>query len=434
MSFSNGLVLAPAGQYPSTGDIQKALGDTTGTGGLYELCTHQNINVFAKYKPNAATGYDQPSDTILATNRYFLAAVATTSRNSLATMSLGWTYHGAQAPYYRQLDFDRYYNAAPIPFMQANGQQLLLDLVSGDASPALFYMLMNAGALANKPFVAGQGIGSSGTAVPSNRLSYCIAVEDLGFDSGGGTMHSLMGAVLGLVIFQGTTYKGEVWATKNGNPVPVAELSTRENNMFNVPTNSLSIAQGTYTAVACGKLTEGNRTYYLPVYNDANYPARFTFTVGGVDSYAQDRIGIATAQGGSYSTLLRTNLSNIYLKMRLYNQTGRSITLNVRDNRFRVSTRITGNRVDSHTSQSVSIDRTQVSQLISPTSDPTIADGGYVEMIFGLTNIWSDTPGGSVAAFDSGNLTIVPSLQFVSGSSAADFPLYGPQRVLAVTY
>lgn len=425
MAYSSGLITKPVSSDTAGGDIQQALG-ISGVGDLGTLCQHPNINIFSKFKPNAVTGYDQPSDATLATNRYGLAAVATNSKNALISMALGWTYHGAQAPYFRQLDFDRYYNGAPIPFMQANGQSLLLDLVSGNASPALFYMLMTAGALANKPFVAGQGIGSSGTAVPSNRLAYCISVEDLGFDSGGGTYHSLMGAYLGLVIFQGTTYKCEVWSS-----VPVAELSQRENNMFNVPTNTLSLAQGTYTAVACAK--QGN--YYLPVYNHADYPARFTFVVGGVDSYAQDRIGLALTQGGTYSTLLRTNQSDIYLKMRLYNQTGRSITLNVRDNRFRVSTRITGSRVDSQTSQSVSIDRTQVSQLVSPTSDPVIADGGYVEMFFGLTNIWSNTAGSSVPAFDSGDLTIVPSLQFVSGGSAADFPQYGvAPRVLAVTY
>ncbi len=424
MAYSSGLITKPVSNDTAGGDIQQALG-ISGVGDLGTLCTSPKINICSKYKPNAAVGYDQPSDAILETNHYFLAAVATNSKNALISMALGWTYHGAQAPYFRQLDFDRYYNGAPIPFMQANGQSLLLDLVSGNASPALFYMLMTGGALANKPFVAGQGIGSSGTAVPSNRLDYCIAVEDLGFDSGGGTYHSLMGAVLGLVIFQGTTYKGEVWSS-----VPVAELSTRENNMFNVPTNTLSLAQGTYTAVACAK--QGN--YYLPVYNHADYPARFTFVVGGVDSYAQDRIGLALTQGGTYSTLLRTNQSDIYLKMRLYNQTGRSVTLNVRDNRFRVSTHITGSRVDSQTSLPVDIDRTQVSQLVSPTSDPTIADGGYVEMFFGLTNIWSNTAGSSVPAFDSGNLTIAPSLQFVSGGSAADFPLYGQQRVLAVTY
>lgn len=420
MAYSSGLITKPVSSDTAGGDIQQALG-ISGVGDLGTLCQHPNINIFSKFKPNAVTGYDQPSDATLATNRYGLAAVATNSKNALISMALGWTYHGAQAPYFRQLDFDRYYNGAPIPFMQANGQSLLLDLVSGNASPALFYMLMTGGALANKPFVAGQGIGSSGTAVPSNRLDYCIAVEDLGFDSGGGTYHSLMGAYLGLVIFQGTTYKGEVWSS-----VPVAELSQRENNMFNVPTNTLSLAQGTYTAVACAK--QGN--YYLPVYNHADYPTRFTFVVGGVDSYAQDRIGLALTQGGTYSTLLRTNQSDIYLKMRLYNQTGRSVTLNVRDNRFRVSTRITGS-----TDTTASIDRTQVSQLISPTSDPTIADGGYVEMIFGLTNIWSNTAGQAPTVFTEGNLTIVPSLQFVSGGSAADFPQYGVgPRVLAVTY
>lgn len=428
MAYNNGLVTKGVENFPSTGDIQQALGDTTGSGDIGVLCLHPNLNICSKYKPNAAVGFDQPSDAILATNRYFLAAVATNNRNALATMAMGWTYHGAQAPYYRQLDFDRYYNGAPIPFKQANGQTLLVDLVSGNANPALFYMLMSGGALANKAFSPSGGIDTHTAAVPSNRLAYCISVEDLGFDSGGGTYHSLMGAVLGLVIFQGTTYKGEVFSS-----VPVAELSTIDNDMFKVSTNGLDLAPGTYTAVACGKVTDGLLTYYLPVYNDANYPARFTLNVGSVDYYKQDRIGLAETSGAaSVVTMLTTVNSDIYVRMRLYNQTGHDVTLNVRDYRFVLSTQVTGTVTDQ--SGTHSIDRTQTSQLAWPTSDVNVVNGGYAEFDFRITNIWSNSAGSSPSFIESGNLTVIPSLQFSRGGTLTPFPLYGIQRLLSVTY
>ena len=427
MSFSNGLVLAPAGSFPTTGEIQQALGGVT-SGDLGTLCTHPNINICAKFKPNDIQGYDAPTDAQLLAIRYGLAAKATNNRASLATMNLDWVYSGAQAPYYRQLDFHRYYNGAPIPFKQANGQNLIIDLIAGNANPALFYMLMNDGALANKPFVDGGGIGTSGTAVPSNRLQYCIAVEDLGFHDGG-AFHSLMGAVLGLVIFQGTTYKGEVWSSQ-----PVAHLSTRVNEMYNVPTNSLSLAPGTYTAVACAKLVEDGLTYYLPVFNDANYPTRFSFVVGGMDYYKQDRVGIALVGSSSFVTNLTTNASTLQVKMRLYNQTGRAVTLyNVTNGRFILSTKITGTVVDSRGTHTVDLPA-QISQLATPTTDPAIADGSYVEMTFQISNIWNYTAGVQPSLIESGQLNIAPSLQFYSGGTATDFGLYGLARVISVTY
>lgn len=424
MSYSNGLVLAPAGSYPATGDIQQALG--VDTGGLYQLCTAAQINVFARYKPNGLTGA-RPSDAQIATARYNLWAKATSSRASLASMALGWTYNGAAAPYYRQLDFHRYYNGAVCPFMQANGQQLLIDLVSGNAAPAAFYLLMRSGALANKPFVQGSGIGSSGTAVPSTRLDYCMTVEDLGFDSGGGSYHSILGAYLGLVIFSGTTYRGEVWAS-----TAVAQLPVRDNNMFIIPTNDINIAPGTYTAVACARKSESGLTYYLPVYDDASYPARFALVVGGVDYYKQQAVGLATTATGSTVTRLTTIDSNIYVRMRLYNNTGGSVTLNVRDGRFVLSTRITGTVVDQ--SGTHSIDRTQTSSLVYPTSDITVADGGYADFAFSITNIWSNSAGTSPTLIESGSLDIAPSLQFYRGGTATDFPLHGLARLLTAIY
>lgn len=423
MSYTDGLVLAPIVNNPPTGDIQKALGLDTGNLGI--LCTAGQINIFSRYKPNALT-WANPTDEQIETARYNLWGQATSNRASLASMAMGWTYNAALPPRYRQLDFHRYYNGAVCPFMQANGQSLLIDLVSGNAAPAAFYLLMRSGALANKPFVQGSGIGSSGTAVPSTRLDYCMTVEDLGF-SDNGTFHSLMGAYLGLVIFSGTTYRGEVWAS-----TAVAQLPVRDNNMFIVPTDDINIAPGTYTAVACARKSESGLTYYLPVYNDASYPARFTLVVGGVDYYKQQAVGLATTATGSTVTRLTTIDSNIYVRMRLYNNTGSSVTLNVRDGRFVLSTRITGTVTDYiGTSE---IDRTQTSELVYPTSDITVADGGYGDMVFQLRNIWSNTAGSNPRQIESGEVTVAPTLQFYRGGTMTDFPLYGPARLLRVIY
>ena len=426
MSYSSGLIQAPVKSDTASGDIQLALGVSTGD--LGTLCTHANINKFAKYKPTSIQGYTSPTAAQLAAAGYGLRAVATNSKTALRTMSLGWTYDGAAAPYFRQLDFDGYYNGAPIPFMQANGQTLLVDLISGNTTPAVFYMMMNAGYLRNKNFVAGGGIGNS-NAVPSGYDAYCICVEDLGFDSGGGSMHSMMGGVVGLVIFNGTSVAAEIWSSK-----AVDDYNQRYNEMYSVPTSGLSLGAGTYTAVACCKVSDG-LTYYLPVYDDANYPARFTLEVGGLSSYKQARTGLSTSQSGTYSTMLNSNADDIFVKMKFYNQTGRSVTLNnVTNGRFILSTRVQGSRVDMQTGNTISIDRTQTSSLVLPTSDPTIADGSYVEMVFKILNIWSNTAGSQVPAFTSGSLDISPSIQFYSGGTATDFGQYGNPQVLTVRY
>ena len=207
--------------------------------------------------------------------------------------------------------------------------------------------------------------------------------------------------------------------------------------MFNVPTNTLSLAQGTYTAVACGKLTEGIMTYYLPVYNDENYPARFTFVVGGVESYAQEVRGLSVNSSGSWTNTLSVNgntYSDIYVMARLYNQTGRSVTLNVRDHRFYLSTEIETIDPVVDAQGSHTFTRTQSSPLVTPTNDPTIADGGYVEMVFKITNIWSGSATSSPSIIESGRLQITSSLQFVSGGTSVDFPLYGLTLLMTVTH
>lgn len=412
MSYSSGLITKPVVSDTANGDIQTALG--VNDGDLGALCTHANINKFAKFKPNELTGYNQPSDAQLATARYGLAAIATSSRASLPTMSLGWTYRGAQAPYFRQLDYDRYYHNAPIPFMQANGQSLTVDLVNQSTAPALFYMLMNAGALSNKPFSTASGIGTSGTAVPANRLDYCIAVEDLGFDSGGGSYQSLIGAYLGLVIFQGTTYKGEVWAS-----TAVAELSQRDNTMFIVPMSGLNLAMGDYTAVACAKKTSGGLTYYLPVYNDASYPTRFALTVGGLDLYRQQAYGIAKTNTASVDILIRTTGSDAYITMRFNNNSGRTLDIAGGSNtkftlKCEISGSIVSNGVTTNISRTIANGKAYITASMATPSSGTIsvADGSYASLVYRIPNIWSTDGTTTPSIIDSGEVTLLPRLYY----------------------
>lgn len=443
MSFSGGLISKGTGVLiaaDGTGDIQQALGvsDTD----LITLCKHPNIKMFARYKPCAYEGEETPTQQQYADNYFFVKAVAATSKSALFSMAMGWTYEGADQ-YCRQLDFVGYYvlpNTAPTaPFMQANGSTLIVDLISGNANPALFYLFMRTGKLANKRFSASGGIDTgSSTAVPSNRLAYAMTCEDLGFYDGSG-FHELLEGVLGLVIFDSNgTEKGEVWATKNGNEIPVKDdYSVIENDMFKVRTDGLNLAVGTYVAVACAKKEDDMHTYYLPVFNDASYPAKFSLVVGGIDYYKQDRQGISLSDSSGWANDISYNgnsQSDIYVKMYLYNQTGRSVTLNVRDNRFALSTKVSTINpvVDSRGSHT--FERTQTSQLWLPTSDVTVANNGYAELIFKITNIWGESAGSSPTLIESGKLLVEPTLQFVSGGTATDFPLYGPQRTFTVTH
>lgn len=435
MSYSSGLITkGTAGitiKADGTGDIQQALG--TSEKDLGALCTHASIKMFSRKKPCITQGYDTPDDATYAANYYYVKAIATSVRGDLYSMALGWTYEGAQAPYYRQLDFDGYYNAPKTPLMQANGQSLTVDLVAGNAPPALFYMLMRSGALANKAFSTASGIATSGTAVPSNRLAYCMSVEDLGFYDGG-SYHTLIGARLGLVIFDANgDYAGEVWAGRD-----VEVLNTRYNEMFNVPTNGLTLTPGTYTAVACARKSDLSLGYvYMPVFNDASYPARFTFIVGGFDNYKQMRWGVSLSEAVSNAQSVTTKLDDVYVTMRFYNDSDNAITIATGSNaKFQLVTEFVGTIVRNGVTQT--IDRTvangkayRTSMILNSGTTVSIAAGSYGELLYKVENIWSldGTSGGQ--QLDSGSVSIKSSIYYNGGT---EFDINTGHRVLTANY
>ncbi len=427
MSLNNGLLLAPL----LIEEICSALGVNSRNLGV--LCQSANINIFAKYKPLSLTGDEQLSDALILNARYGLHAIATSIRSNLRTMELTWTYNGARNPYNRELDFHRYYNAAPCPFMQANGESLELDIISGDSQPALFYLLMASGALANKAFSSASGISSSSPAVPSDRLAYCITAEELGFWDGG-AYHELLAdgttTHLGLIIFNNNgNYVDSVWAR-----APLAILPQRDNDMFIIPLDGLVLQEGTYTAIYCARVVEEGHTYYLPVFNDSRYPARVPLEVGGFENYVQARLGLAASVGDNPAISITTGSNSLFIVMRLYNNGPNTIRITGGFNeKFTLVARVTGNVVDN--TGNVSIDRTQTTaQLISPSSGQqvSVAPGGYIDLIYSLSNIWSNNSSTSPSRIDSGSLTIGGALMY-SGTREYTWRTID-QRILTVTY
>ncbi len=465
MSYSNGLVRkdsSPTGvaNYPTTGDIQQALGDTTGTGDLGSLCTHPNIQKFARYKPTDLIG-DAPTDAQIRDYGYGISALAFTDITDLIDTTtyptLSWTYHGANATSgYRQLDFHRYYNDPKTPFMQANGTKFIVDCIANTPPSILFYMLMRSGALANKPFSTESGIATSGTAVPTTptpaKLQYCMTIDDIVFDSGGGSPHKILASgttsYLGIVIFDsngnlvrvGSGNADGLWSTR-----AISSSSTRYNEMFIISTSPLisgtnALSWGNYTAVACAKMTDGGLTYYLPVYDDTDYPARFILEVGGKDYYKQQRWGVGTSKAASNDSIVVTNQSTVYVTMRIHNTSGRSIDIAGGSNtKFTLVTEITGRIYVNGQTTPTDINRTRAngkayvtSTIAIPNSGTiTVANNDYGTLVYEVPNIWSvngtDVPG----RIDSGSVTLAASLWY---NNQSEFDDYGLSRLLTVTF
>ena len=279
---------------------------------------------------------------------------------------------------------------------------------------------MAEGGIANKPLSTSQGTASSGTAVSSTRLQYCITVEDAPY-YGGGSYRSLVGGKCGLVIFDGTTYKGEIWASS-----AIAVQSSRDNNMFIVPTGSLDLAMGTYTAVACVK----NGSYYMLAYDDANYPTRFTLNVGGVEYYNQRVMGVATSDTGTPAMLFTTTASTVYLTMRITNNSGKTMNLAVGTNtKFTLVMTVAGTVGDQQGSHSIS--RTVTTAAIyRPTTSQTVAAGGTVDLVFQIQRIWNINDTTQPGLIESGSITLRPKLKY---QGTDEYPMTG-SGVIGITY
>lgn len=435
-----GITIKPDG----TGDIQQAM-SVPNLKDVIALCKYSGINRFSIFKPCVFEGWESPTRDQISANHFFVKAAATTIKNNLLSMSLDWDYEGADQ-WCRVLDFDGYYHQAPEPFLLVNGSPMRADLISGNADPAMFYMLMRSGPLANKA-MSEAGIGQ---ATATSYLDYCMTVEDIGFYASG-TYHSLLGAQLGMVFFNsGGTAVAEVWAvnhgsgSQSGQPMPVSvNYSVRETDMYNIPTRNLSLTVGTYTGVACARKEypegTGNYVYLLPYNQKSGYPARVTFNVGGIENYKQQRWGVATSGIVSSTQTITTTASTVYVTMRLYNSSGFDITIyggTAENGKFTLKTTVSGSIVDGQTEEEIDIYREQPSSAIvypDTITSITIQNGTYGEIVYAVTNIWSNDGTHVPARIQSGNVVIASELYY-QGANA--FPENTPvgHRALSITY
>lgn len=430
------------------GDIQKALGDAN-VKDVITACTHANINEFSRYKPNAVDGDESPNienTALCIANRYFLSAKATRTRASLPTMDFSWTYHGANGPY-RVLDYAGYCNKRVIPFRQANGTSLSIDPVAGTADTALFYMFFRSGhtSMKNRPFSTTEGIASSGYAVGSSssatQLNNLITIEDLSFDEGQGTFHTLFDtgtvARLGLVIFNtNNVYQTEKWAT-----TPVKIPTARENDMFKVQLSDVSLPTGTYKAVACAMIEDGNLSpVYCPVFNDVadtlKYSSLLELVVIGINGYSQRRVGISVSQATSTTTTITTTSADVYVTMQFYNKkSSGSITIATGTNaKFQLKTEFSGmvdiNGVQTPIDRTVANGKAHVTSTLLNSSNITIAAGGNAALLYNVSNIWS-VDGTSASQARGGSVTIKSSIYFNGGE---EFGVEVGHAVLTVNY
>lgn len=433
-----GITIKPDG----TGDIQQAM-SVPNLKDVIALCKYSGINRFSIFKPCVFEGWESPTRDQISANHFFVKAAATTIKNNLLSMSLDWDYEGADQ-WCRVLDFDGYYHQAPEPFLLVNGSPMRADLISGKADPAMFYMLMRSGPLANKA-MSEAGIGQ---ATATSYLDYCMTVEDIGFYASG-TYHSLLGAQLGMVFFNsGGTAVAEVWATKNDNgmiidmPVSVNYL-VRETDMYNIPTSGLSLSIGTYTGVACARKEypegTGSYVYLLPYNQKSGYPARVTFNVGGIENYKQQRWGVATSGIVSSTQTITTTASTVYVTMRLHNSSGFDITIyggTTENGKFTLKTTVSGSIVDGQTEETIDINREQPSSsIVYPASGTsiTIPNGTYGEIVYAVTNIWAPEGGSAPARIQSGSVSILSELYYQGTDKFQETTPIG-HRALTVTY
>lgn len=118
MSVNNGFINRPVLMEASTGDIEKALGETSGD--LGTLCTSSKINKWAKFKPIVFAQVEPLTEAQFRSVNYGLTAPSQKT-NVTSTMNDTWAYtkpSGASSSPYRQTDFEHYSHNAKNPIRE----------------------------------------------------------------------------------------------------------------------------------------------------------------------------------------------------------------------------------------------------------------------------------------------------------------------------
>lgn len=393
-------------------DVESDLGTVlgTGSGDVGTNCTSDDINVFSKFKPSDIVGYESPDESALKNINWSLDAHGATSEALLpAAVTAGYEYKKAQSPYFRVLDFNKYYQSAPYPFMQMNGTSLTIDMVSGWGVAALFYFFFkNApSSISNKKPSSTTGIGSE-TAVPTSapyRLPSCIAVDESSANAGdnlrfyvNGSYYSLLGAYAGLVIFDSTlsTVVTRVFSEK-----AISTSSPVDNDMYRVSLESLSsLTVGTtYKAIACAKKeTGGLQAVYLPVYGTEDNPAIFDLKLGGMENYYFAFKGASETNTASPATTLTSANEDYYVAVDFTNDSGHPMVVGHGANtKFWLKATIVVSGGIGTVTRSTSTVYDSVNSTSSQ-ADINIAAGATGRLMYRINKIWqvSETSSGTI--------------------------------------
>lgn len=423
-----------------------------------QLCDSIKVNPWSKWKPFRHTSpnfvSDQAQMNAASGVQYGFTGPVFTSKAALfsGTPANGAMNYNYERPnvYFRERDFLGYFHRAKPAFMQAVGPIFTLDLMPINPDPVLFYLLLKTGLLANKPFSTTMGIEapSQKTAVDAGDLDYNICVEDLTFDDGmAGTPLQLIDpsgnyeAYLGVVVDKGSGQEDVRYVEFFEDTYPVEAQTVIHTEMYRVGTQAIatSLQLGDYPAVACARIVYGGFKYFLPVYSRRSFPAKFALKCGGLDNYRAAYRGLCETKDGDFTAeLTGADRNKVYLKIRFYNQRGRSLDV-LFSNNIKLCLEYTVQSVDlsggvtsveDDRGNYITVNRTEETITFQTDVSPvpasvSIPDKDYYEFVFRIDKPFQqDATVETSARLGGSYVNITPKLKFKNGSSDY-FKTYG---------
>lgn len=431
----------------NTADI--SLATNTGSLDVGTLCTSDNINPFAKFKPVNHAAYGEVLDTQRLSMNYGLTIPSVSSPslllNSDGTPAANWSYP-ARTPMYRMFDFTSegtatfgYYKEAPIPMtcvVRSEGWTInALNEGADQYARIPFYVwFRSAVELGDKDIDSSIGIGNALNHTAA-QLGSCISADELYETTTGSALMPVNDASrFGLALFteSGGTYSfanaymcldtistSSTYVNQSDPDYPYAGFNLYANHCLNMNGTVGAITHGRYRAVPFLRVgTSGSYKYVplarYPLATGSVYPNVFTFGMGMEDTYStQFRLGTVASAPSTIpaSGAITTTSNDIYAYVYVTNNSPWPHVTNSNWNgttlmhetidRWKLFVRIYAQNSLTVNGETVNYDRTNVTTTrISPSSF-TIAPNGTAVLVYEIDGpFWSE----------NGTSSIVPDL------------------------
>ena len=425
MSVSGGIITGMGKKLgvSSDGDLQVAFGSSQ-KGQAWFFSTAP-IRMGAKYKPflntSAVFADMNARNTARANANYGITIPTMTQAEIQAMTGAGWTLHRPDGTSYprRAQDFEGYYNAAPYAPLYCTAPATIyastINVNSG--SPCAFFVYEKSGQLAYgaPSATAGTVAGSDGRTTAQRNA--CLELADL--KAGSSLITDLTNPYLGIAVFSGTTFKGFAGCTEK----LVASQSQTQNDMFITRLSAFTgIAAGTYTGKACvryGNAVVGYNYVPLPAISGVCYN-NFTVKIGGADIYTYAKRGLSTSNTVSSTGTITTNLSTVYVTIRVTNPSILPQQSNASNSGWILVVTITG-KVNGLNITPPNRRVSMANYYPGTSTFLTIPANGYTDITFRIDKIWNQDPSGAAAIVSSGNIDIECYLKYNQGGSDTDF-------------